>query len=135
MKKPEMGKVHGKVLYKGQPVTRGTISFFPIEGKGGDSGQPAIGEIGSDGSFELTTYDTGDGAVTGQHKAIVVSMSEGVQKVASDMIPSQLPEDLKKAEAQAPKPLVPQKYMDPEKTPLKYTVRPGDNVFDIELKD
>jgi len=62
--RPPMGKVHGKVSYKGTPLPRGTISFSPVTGeKGSSSAMAAVGEIGSDGSFDLTTFDTGDGAV------------------------------------------------------------------------
>ena len=133
LKKPEMAKVHGTVTYKGAPVTTGTVTFFPAEGGTGEAGQPAISPLGSDGSFELTTFDTGDGAVLGQHKAVVVAKSEGGEKVPEGTIPSQLPEDIKKYEG--PKPLIPEKYMTAEKTPLRYKVRPGDNSFAIELKD
>ncbi len=133
VKRPEMGKVHGTVTYKGAPVASGLITFFLVEGKSGEAGQPAISELGSDGSFELTTFDTGDGAVLGQHKAVVVAKSTGGEPIPEGMIPSQLPQDLKKYEG--PKPLVPEKYMSADKTPLKYTVRPGDNNFTIELKD
>src|SRR5262249_16128995 len=80
-KMAEMGKVSGKVTYNGRAVSKGTVSFFPILGKGGETGQSALGELGSDGSFELTTFDTGDGAITGQHKVIVMVQSEG-EKVA-----------------------------------------------------
>jgi hypothetical protein len=133
LKKPEMGKVHGTVTYKGAPVTSGLVTFFPAEAVAGEAAQPAISELGSDGSFELTTFDTGDGAVLGQHKAVVVAKSAGGEKVPEGMIPSQIPEELKKYEG--PKPLVPEKYMSAEKTPLRYKVRPGDNNFAIELKD
>jgi hypothetical protein len=133
LKKPEMGKVRGTVTYKGAPVTTGLVTFFPAEGGTGEAGQPAISELSSDGSFELTTFDTGDGAVLGQHKAVVVAKSKGGEPIPEGKIPSQLPEDLKKYEG--PKPLVPEKYMSAEKTPLRYKVRPGDNNFAIELKD
>jgi hypothetical protein len=131
---PQTGKVHGTVAYKGKPVSTGTVTFFPLEAKG-EANRPAIGEISSDGSFELTTFNTGDGAVLGQHKAIVVAKTEGTVKAADDTIPSQLPSDLKKAAEQGPKALVPSNYMDPEKTPLRYTVQKGTNRFDLELKD
>src|SRR4051812_24314393 len=64
---PKLGKVSGKVTYKGQPVTSGHIVFTPAAGKGGDTGQTATGEIESDGSYTMTTFNTGDGAILGQH--------------------------------------------------------------------
>ncbi len=65
--KPKLGKVSGTVTYKGQPVTSGTVRFTPDASKGGETGQVASGQIESDGSYELTTFDTGDGAILGQH--------------------------------------------------------------------
>ncbi len=65
--RPETAKVHGKVVYNGKPVTKGTVTFVPILGKGGESGESGNGPIESDGSFTLTTFNTGDGAIIGQH--------------------------------------------------------------------
>ena len=65
--RPKLGKVSGKVTHKGQPVTSGEVTFTPATGKGGESGNVAFGKIGADGSYDLTTFDTGDGAVLGQH--------------------------------------------------------------------
>ena len=130
LKLPPMAKVDGKVTYNGKPLTGGTISFFPLDDK---SGHPAIGEIDSNGSFELTTFNTGDGAVLGQHKAVVSVKPEVSADTPPDRIPSQLPEDLKKAQGNTPP--IPAKYSDPEKTPLRYTVRAEGNHFDVELKD
>ena len=59
---PKLGKVHGTVTYKGKPVDSGTVTFNPIPGKGGETGQNATGEIESDGSYEMTTFNTGNGA-------------------------------------------------------------------------
>jgi hypothetical protein len=130
--RPPMGKVTGKVIYDGKPVTTGTITFIPIQGKGGDTGQNAIGDIHSDGSFTLTTFDTDDGAILGQHKAIVIARSAPSSDIdtSKGVIPSMGPGGYK-----PPKPLVPEIYSDPEKTPLKYTVREGNNDFNVELKD
>lgn len=138
--RPEMARVDGTITYNGEPVTTGTVTLIPVEGeKGGESDLPAIGEIDTDGSFELTTFDTGDGAVLGQHKVIVVAKPKPEGTPENDLfmggvIPSQLPEDIAKR-AEESKPLVPEKYSDPEKTPLRYTVKPDGNQFDIVLKD
>lgn len=57
--------VKGKVTYQGKPLTKGTVTFEP------DSGREAHGEIKSDGSFVLTTFKEGDGAVPGLHRVAV----------------------------------------------------------------
>lgn len=58
--------VSGKVSFNGAPVPGGTISFYPIGGEGGES-RPASGVIKPDGTFTLTTYTDGDGAVPGKY--------------------------------------------------------------------
>ena len=71
-KQAATGKVSGKVTYEGKPVEAGSITFIPIsEGTSADTGvaiKPAGGTIKSDGSYVLTTYQDGDGAVVGRHK-------------------------------------------------------------------
>jgi hypothetical protein len=125
---PKLGKVHGKVTYKGQPVTSGHITFTPILGKGGETGQTATGEINSDGTYVMTTFNTGDGAILGQHTATVV-------------VRDKMNEDLTKPDAtgriryELAKPVTPPKYASVETSPLKYTVKEGTNEIDIELKD
>ena len=47
--------VKGRVLAKGQPLTKGTITFFPL----GDPNFAASGEIQPDGTFELTSMMLG----------------------------------------------------------------------------
>ena len=69
---PKLGKVSGKVTYKGKPLDAGRVVFTPATGKGGETGQDATGEIDSDGTYEMTTFNTGDGAILGQHIVTVV---------------------------------------------------------------
>jgi hypothetical protein len=68
-----LGKVHGKITYKGQPVTGGTILFEPDVSKG-TSGPPAVGSIATDGSFALSTEESGDGAIVGFHKVAITGI-------------------------------------------------------------
>jgi hypothetical protein len=65
-KLPDVIPVKGKVTYKGQPVTKGSITFEP-DGFGRD----AHGQIKADGTFVLTTLKEGDGAVAGHHRVAV----------------------------------------------------------------
>jgi hypothetical protein len=57
--------VKGTVTYKGKPLTRGTVRFEP------DAGREAEGQIGPDGTFTLTTFQPGDGAIPGAHRIAV----------------------------------------------------------------
>jgi hypothetical protein len=57
--------VKGTVTYKGKPLKRGIVRFEP------DAGREAEGKIGPDGTFSLTTFQPGDGAIPGAHRVAV----------------------------------------------------------------
>lgn len=57
-----MAAVEGKVLFRGEPLEFGGVLFQP------DVGPPALGAIEPDGTFRLSTYRDGDGAVVGLHR-------------------------------------------------------------------
>lgn len=78
---PEMVPVTGKVLYNGKPLEFGSVMFQP------PSGQPAQGKIQSDGTFTLSTYKEGDGAVVGRHKVRITcyeTEKPGIPKPAGE---------------------------------------------------
>ena len=66
---PETYPVTGNVVFPdGTPLTAGTVSFRSAESS------PAIvarGKIGTDGSFTMSTFATGDGCVEGKHQVLV----------------------------------------------------------------
>jgi hypothetical protein len=67
---PEVYPVRGKVVYQdGTPMSEGMVEFEALEGE--FSGRNARGLIQDDGTFVLTTQKPGDGAVAGQHRAII----------------------------------------------------------------
>jgi hypothetical protein len=125
---PKLGKVHGKVTYKGQPVTSGHITFTPVLGKGGETGQTATGEINTDGTYEMTTFNTGDGAILGQHTVTVVVRGKENEALTKPDANGHIRYELAKA-------VTPSKYASAETSPLKCTVHEGTQDFDIELKD
>lgn len=125
--KPKLGKVSGKVTYKGKPVSSGHIVFTPSTGKGGETGQTATGEIESDGSYTMTTFNTGDGAILGQH-VVTVQLSDTDYK-------SPQPKADGTIDYVMPKSLGPKKYTSTESSPLRCTVEEGSMTFDIDLKD
>lgn len=120
--------VSGKVTYKNQPVEGATVSFIPD----GD-GRPATAITAADGRFQLTTLDS-PGAIPGSYTATVrktdiplestgpVSMEEAV-KINARPPPT-------------PKELIPSKYGDTSRSPLKFEVKAGQkNHFDLQLAD
>lgn len=70
----DKGAVRGKVIFEGQPVSGGSITFAPIRSPGNESavgsGKPATGRVGADGLFVLSTDDDADGASIGRHHVV-----------------------------------------------------------------
>jgi hypothetical protein len=68
--RPRTYPVQGKVQFEnGRPVMVGVVELQSIEGK-----INARGDIARDGTFTLTTFESGDGAVAGKHKCVVMQM-------------------------------------------------------------
>jgi hypothetical protein len=138
----EHARVHGKVTYKGKPVTTGSVLFVPTKPMPDGSIQPASGELNAEGAYELKSSGE-PGAVVGEHKVVIMSVDPGA---TAEPAP-----DPAKVEIIGPSPsggppkggtkvakfksLVPEKYGAPESTPLVHTVKSGDNNIDLELTD
>ena len=111
--------VSGTVTYQGKPVTEGTVFFQPEKGPG------ATGGLDSQGHYVLRTKTRGDGAPLGKNTVVILPSTE------ISII------DLK-PHGQMPKrdySNIPEKYRRGETSGLVREVKPGDNVFDFELKD
>lgn len=95
--------VPGKLVYEdGSPVNSATVV---LQTKVGDKTVDARGEVDSEGNFELTTFQDGDGVVAGEHSVSVAPITTGDS--ATPMAPS-----------------VPPKYSDFGTSGLKTTVTP-----------
>jgi hypothetical protein len=117
---PEMARVRGRVTVKGQPLTRGTISFVAT-----DPERPnATGQIGADGSYDLQTHEPGDGAQLGDYKVTV-----------SDEDTGQILDYIPKKKMPERKSLIAEKYGSVDTTELKMTVKRGSNTRDFDLTD
>jgi hypothetical protein len=69
----ELAPVTGTVTIDGKPLTSARVMFAPVAKPGThESGKPAVGRLGADGSFHLTTYDDDDGAVVGDHWVTII---------------------------------------------------------------
>jgi hypothetical protein len=108
--------VRGTVTYNGKAVPNGTISFIPADGRS------ATGEIEPDGSYTLTTYRKGDGAILGQHKVVIVAMED---------MSNRLPE----ARNPLPPSIIPVKYTSLATSDLRADVKDQENTFDFKLED
>jgi hypothetical protein len=131
---PRLGKVSGRVTFNGKPVPTGTIMFHP------DAGPAAVGAIGPDGTYTLTTIKSGDGAVVGSHRVTIQATAVGPGSLAD---PKSFEEEMQLAQRQDPKAkvlvpgkvewIVPEKYSRPDTSDLTATVQPGSNTIDFVL--
>ena len=65
-------KVTGRVVCEGQPVGNVLVFFEPLtQGDNALVGKQGIGRAGADGTFQVSTYGTNDGAVVGKHRVRV----------------------------------------------------------------
>jgi hypothetical protein len=105
--------VRGTVaLDDGTPVTRGLIVFERVDGG------PAVtarGDIRSDGTYEMSTYKTGDGVPPGKYKVLVNPL---------DL--SDIPDEKKNLPFDV-------KYVSFTKSGLEYEVKSGSNEYPITL--
>lgn len=107
---PPVYPVRGEVFFNGQPASGATVHFHPVDE---DEGSPAFATIEEDGSFELSTYGTHDGAEAGDYVVTFSWRDEG-EKVdgETNVGPDRLGE----------------RYCNPKTSPHKVTVTAGENV-------
>ena len=112
----KMGRVSGKVTYKGQPVPNGAITFLPSP-----SGPPATGAI-ENGTYTLQTPEFGRGAVLGKHEVMITALQDA---------PTWGPEE----RTPLPPPIIPVKFGDTSTSGLTAEVQEGENTIDFDLTD
>jgi hypothetical protein len=125
---PKMFPVRGSVTYKGEPLSRGIVTYLPATP---EAGRPANGPIQPDGTFSMTTQTRDDGVMRGTYSIIVHSYVEDPNR-------PQTREEIEAQGSRAPqmRSIVPNKYAAPETTPLKDTIDEKHSGFmKIELAD
>ena len=75
--RPDLVAVQGTVTFKGSPVEGATVTFYSDKAP-----RPANGVTNSSGKFQLTTYDTNDGAVPGEHTVSIAKVAGAGQSAA-----------------------------------------------------
>jgi hypothetical protein len=76
----------------------------------------------------MTTFNTGDGAILGQHIVTVRVFEKGSEDLNR-------PDETSRIKYVLPKAVTPTKYASPETSPLRCTVVAEGMKFDIDLKD
>ena len=114
---PRMYPVTGEVVFAdGVALQSGIVEFTAVEQEISSSGR-----IGPDGKFQLTTISDGDGAVAGEHRAIVIaSLGDGLVTHSHDAKTLRRPA---------------KKFANYKTSGLKFTVKPGEkNHFEVVIE-
>ncbi|MEZ6138570.1 MAG: carboxypeptidase-like regulatory domain-containing protein [Pirellulaceae bacterium] len=77
---PSPVPVSGKVTLGGQPVEGATVTFLSSTG-----GRSASGKTGADGSFQLTTINTNDGARPGDYAVTIAKIESKLSGAVTDV--------------------------------------------------
>ena len=126
--RPATYPVTGKVTYQGQPVTQGTITFYPEEGRS------SMAKIQPDGSYALTTFEDADGALSGRHTVTIKATT-----VSGAAAPGSFEEELAQADSSQPSALgtvtwlVPESYSRRETSGLSASVEETTNTINFDL--
>jgi len=109
----------------GKPVTQGTIVFYPEEGRS------AMGNIETDGSYRLSTFHAGDGALPGRHTVTITSIANSASGPAS--LEEEMAQGMEGHYEGAVEWLVPEKYSRRHNTPLTAEVPAAGRTIDFDL--
>jgi hypothetical protein len=119
--------VSGKVTYKEQAVADATVTFI-----GEGDARIAVAVTDASGLYQLKTLDSA-GAMPGKFTVLVTK----TESAAGSDAPVSMDEAAQnRGKAREPKQLLPAKYSDATKTPLKFEVKKGQrNTIDLPLAD
>ena len=128
--RPPTAPVHGRITCGGRLVSSGTVVFYPTKGR------PASGQIQPDGTYTLTTFTAGDGALLGKHKVTVeATASSGGSADQPKTKEEEMRMILAHKRVMPPEVhwLAPARYAKQETSGLTAVVNRGDNSIDFTL--
>ena len=109
---PKNIPIHGSVTFQGKPLIGGEILYAPVDE---NQGRQAHGKIQGDGTFTLGTTETIKGVIPGKYRVSIRGQDPVAQSTGSN----------KKAKSKTAarsqtgqKPLIPEKYADPQQSGL-----------------
>jgi hypothetical protein len=139
-------KLSGQVLFKGKPVSGGNITFYPETGP--NKGGPISIPITNKGTYHVAIPFTGQATVTVTGKRAPdktkLAQKEGLldpeaQKIVEEkqkLLSSEQKQKWEKYLKPTPSgPPIPEKYGTPKTSPLRITIKGGEQVEDIRLVD
>lgn len=118
---PPTYPVSGKVVFEedGKPLTTGGVVLLESVVAGGLPAVNARGLIKADGTFELTTFEDGDGAVAGKHRMLVRAQRDSDDYLKRGIIP---------------RPIINPRFERYETSGLEFTVEEGNNEFKVVVQ-
>jgi len=120
--RPTTVPVGGTVTLDGMPLGGATVLFQPA------SGTPGRAVTADDGSFALTTFETGDGALIGRHRVAVTKFAmvglSDVGGVTGPVAAGDVREQW----------VTPKKYATPAESGLEIDVTKGMGAITLELQ-
>ncbi len=128
---PAVTPVSGRVMYRGQPVANAHVTFMNESAV-----RAATGVTDEQGEFQLTTFETNDGAAPGLNK-VAVTKATGMAPV-TDLEGEAYAQAMQQiaTPTKPPESEIPIKYANTNTTPLTVEVRPDEeNRFEITLED
>ena len=117
-----LGQVEGTIRMAGRPLQNVVITFIP---KGNGAGAPvrSFGQPEATGRFRLKTEQGDEGAVVGEHVAILEDLSQYEAPRSDDGTLLQRPVER-----------FPAAYADPLRSPWRVTVRAGRQTIDLNVE-
>lgn len=119
----DTGTVKGKVTHKGNPVPEGASIVFLHK----DKGITASSAIAADGKYALKMR-RGDQILVGDYQIGITPPTEELTPEEAKAVNEG--KELPKKEW----PQIPEIYRNPETSGVKFTVKAGENTFDLDMK-
>lgn len=114
-------KVHGRLTYRGQPMAKAMISFYPVDPKDRSVSSQAVAD--EDGRYGLQTYRKDDGAPAGDYVVTIYWPGPPLKTAKPGAADSDAPAPDRLQNA----------YSWAGTSKLRATVREQDNAIDFEL--
>lgn len=121
----EVFPVRGVVRFEGKPMSGGgSISFIPSVSQ---QGKNAGGIIEADGTFVMTTYIEGDGAMVGTFRVIINQTTSQEPDFGGDSDAPGAAQNAGAVKTVGNTDLIPTIYADPANSPITVTIEAKDN--------
>lgn len=114
--RPDLHRARGSLFINSKPAAGAYVIFYPANNRSFDErGTRPKATVREDGSFDVTTYQAGDGIPVGDYGLGIIWLNDPQSSSATDKLQG--------------------RFADPERSHLKATILPADNALNpIELE-